>query len=138
MKNKYVYFFGNNYAEGSAEMTDLLGGKGANLAEMVNLKIPVPPGFTITTEACIYYMKHGKLPPGCKMQITNALKKIEIDLNQKFGDKKNPLLVSIRSGAKCSMPGMMETVLNIGLTDGTIVGLINQTQNKRAIVLQRY
>ncbi len=131
MKNKYVYFFGNNHAEGKASMTNLLGGKGANLAEMVNLKIPVPPGFTITTEACVYYMKHGQLPPGCKMQIKQALKKIETILNQKFGDNKNPLLVSIRSGARCSMPGMMETVLNIGLTDNTIVGLINKTQNKK-------
>ena len=81
MKNKYVYFFGNNHAEGKASMTNLLGGKGANLAEMVNLKIPVPPGYTITTEACVYYMKHGQLPPGCKMQIKQALKKIETILN---------------------------------------------------------
>ena len=129
---KYVYFFGDkNNTEGSAKMSSLLGGKGANLAEMATLNIPVPPGFTISTEVCIYYMKHGKYPPNCKKQIKENLKKIEALMGQSYGSTKNPLLVSVRSGAKKSMPGMMETVLNVGLTSSTIQGLINQTKNKR-------
>ena len=129
---KYVYFFSNKKnTEGSAEMSHLLGGKGANLAEMAMMNIPVPPGFTISTEVCVYYMKHGKYPPGCKKQIKDNLKKIERIMGQSYGSIENPLLVSVRSGAKQSMPGMMETVLNVGLTSKTIGGLINQTKNKR-------
>ena len=107
---KYVYKFYNNKAEGSASMQNLLGGKGANLAEMTNLKIPVPPGFTITTEACVYYMKHNKYPPGLKKQVNEAIIEIENFMNKNFGSNSNPLLFSVRSGARQSMPGMMETV----------------------------
>ena len=129
---KYVYFFSDKKnTEGAAKMSDLLGGKGANLAEMASMNIPVPPGFTISTEVCVYYMQHGKYPPGCKKQIKDNLKKIEDIMGQSYGSTKNPLLVSVRSGAKKSMPGMMETVLNVGLTSSTIVGLIDQTKNKR-------
>ena len=130
---KYVYTFFNNSAEGSAEMKNLLGGKGANLAEMTNLKIPVPPGFTITTEACVYFMNHGKYPPGLKKQVNNAINKIELFMGKKFGNKKNPLLFSVRSGARESMPGMMETVLNIGLNTNTINGLIIGTKNPQFV-----
>ena len=129
---KYVYFFSNKKnTEGSAKMSHLLGGKGANLAEMATMNIPVPPGFTISTEVCVYYMQHGKYPPGCKKQIKDNLKKIEKIMGQDYGSTNNPLLVSVRSGAKKSMPGMMETVLNVGLTSETIKGLVNQTKNKR-------
>ena len=124
---KYVYLFLPKSAEGSNKMSHLLGGKGANLAEMCNLAIPVPPGFTISTEVCTYYMKHKKYPPGLKKQVHNALQKIEKTIGKKFGNHKNPLLLSVRSGARKSMPGMMETVLNIGLTSKTIPGLISQT-----------
>mgnify|MGYP001173512026 FL=1 len=128
---KYVYKFYNNKAEGSASMQNLLGGKGANLAEMTNLKIPVPPGFTITTEACVYYIKHNKYPPGLKKQVNEAIIEIENFMNKNFGSNSNPLLFSVRSGARQSMPGMMETVLNIGLTNKTITGLIQQTNNPK-------
>ena len=131
MKTKYVYFFGANCSQGSSKMKNLLGGKGANLAEMATLNIPVPAGFTISTDACRYYMKHKKLPTGCKNEIKTALNKLETIMNKQFGCKKNPLLISVRSGARKSMPGMMETVLNVGLTDKTITGLIKQTNNKR-------
>jgi len=131
-KKKYVYFFGDGKAEGSADMKDLLGGKGANIAEMTNLGIPVPAGFTITTEVCTYFQKTGgKYPPGLKKDVAAALKKVEKVMGAKFGDAKNPLLVSVRSGARISMPGMMDTVLNIGLNDKTIQGLIEKTQNER-------
>ena len=126
---KYVYTFFNNAAEGSSEMNNLLGGKGANLAEMTNLKIPVPPGFTITTEACVYFMKHGKYPPGLIKQTNKAIHEIELFMKQKFGDNHNPLLFSIRSGARQSMPGMMETVLNVGLNSESVIGLQKQTKN---------
>ena len=128
---KYVYTFYNNQAEGSSKMKNLLGGKGANLAEMTNLTIPVPPGFTITSEACIYFMKYGKYPPGLKKQVNEAMNQIELFMGKKFGDANNPLLFSVRSGARESMPGMMETVLNIGLNKQTISGLIAATQNKK-------
>ena len=130
---KYVYLFLPKSAEGSNKMTDILGGKGANLAEMCNLSIPVPPGFTISTEVCTYYMKHHKYPTGFKKQVNQALEKIEKIIGKKFGDIKNPLLLSVRSGARQSMPGMMETVLNIGLTSQTIPGLINQTNKPRFV-----
>jgi len=131
-KQKYVYFFGNNKAEGSGKMKDLLGGKGAGLAEMTSLKIPVPAGCTITTEACNQYFKNGKkYPANMWDQVLENLKKIEKAMNMKFGDASNPLLLSVRSGAKFSMPGMMDTVLNLGLTPTTIQALINKTKNAR-------
>jgi len=121
---KWVYFFGDGKAEGKAAMRDLLGGKGANLAEMSNLGLSVPPGFTITTEACTYYYAHAKqLPRDLKPQVEAALQKVGRITGRKFGDKKNPLLVSVRSGARASMPGMMDTVLNLGLNDVTVEAL---------------
>ena len=121
---KWVYFFGNGKAEGKAAMKVLLGGKGANLAEMSNLGLPVPPGFTITTEACTYYYANGKkLPRDLKAQAEVALTKVGRLSRKSFGDKKNPLLVSVRSGARASMPGMMDTVLNLGLNDVTVEAL---------------
>lgn len=132
MAKKYVYYFGGGKAEGNGQMKDLLGGKGAGLAEMTNLGIPVPPGFTITTEACNEYFKNGgKYPDGLWEQVLENLKKIEKEMNLKFGDPERPLLVSVRSGAKFSMPGMMDTVLNLGLTDKTLQGLIKMTNNER-------
>ena len=129
---KYVYFFGADKTEGNAKMKNLLGGKGANLAEMANLGIPVPPGFTITTEVCTYFYKNNKtFPSELEGQVNEALHKIEKLLNKKFGDNENPLLFSVRSGARVSMPGMMDTVLNLGLTDETVKGLIKQSNNKR-------
>jgi len=134
-KNKYVYFFGNGKADGNESMKELLGGKGANLAEMAghpDLCLPVPPGFTITTEVCTYYYANKKTyPKELKAQVDEALAKVEKITGKKFGDPKNPLLVSVRSGARKSMPGMMETVLNIGLNNQTVQGLIEQTQNPR-------
>jgi pyruvate,orthophosphate dikinase len=130
--NKYVYFFGAGKAEGKAEMKNLLGGKGANLAEMTNLNIPVPPGFSMTTEICTYYYDHGeKYPEGLRIDVRNAMHKIEDIMGAKFGDPSNPLLVSVRSGARASMPGMMDTVLNLGLNDKTVEGLIRRTNNPR-------
>ncbi|HGE70502.1 TPA: pyruvate, phosphate dikinase, partial [Candidatus Poribacteria bacterium] len=123
-KVKHVYFFGAGKAEGSADMKRLLGGKGANLAEMTNIGIPVPPGFTITTDVCRYYYNNNKTyPPDLDEQIKEALAKVEEIMGMKFGDPKNPLLVSVRSGAAESMPGMMETILNVGLNDETVEGL---------------
>ncbi|GAB6167176.1 pyruvate, phosphate dikinase [Thermostilla marina] len=134
MASKYVYFFGPKGTEGTAEMRELLGGKGANLAEMANLGLPVPAGFTITTEVCTYFMKHdGQYPEGLKEQVEEALKKTEEAMGMKFGDPENPLLVSCRSGARQSMPGMMETVLNVGLCSATIPGLIKKTGNERFV-----
>src|SRR4030042_3087262 len=131
---KYVYFFGSGKADGKGDMKDLLGGKGAGLAEMTNLKIPVPAGFTITTEACNEYFKAGKkYSPGMWEQVIENLKKIEKAMEMKFGDPVNPLLVSVRSGAKFSMPGMMDTVLNLGLNDTTINALIKKTGNERFV-----
>ncbi len=132
MSKKYVYFFGEGKAEGNSKMKNLLGGKGANLAEMTNLDIPVPPGFTITTEACIYYYQHkGKYPKGMKEEIDRNLKRLEKAMGAGFGDKYNPLLVSVRSGARVSMPGMMDTILNLGLNDETIKGLIEAMGHER-------
>ncbi|HUX15816.1 MAG TPA: pyruvate, phosphate dikinase [Phycisphaerae bacterium] len=129
-----VYFFGAGKAEGRARMKELLGGKGANLAEMTNLKIPVPAGFTITTEVCTHYYKHGrKYPPELKAQVRKAMAAVEKVMGKKFGDPENPLLVSCRSGARISMPGMMETVLNIGLTTKTIPAMIQLTNNPRLV-----
>ncbi|HSW62943.1 MAG TPA: pyruvate, phosphate dikinase [Dissulfurispiraceae bacterium] len=129
---KWVYFFGNGKAEGKGDMKDLLGGKGAGLAEMTNLGIPVPAGFTITTEACNAFFTSGrKHPPQMWDQVLENLKKVEKSMGMRFGDPVNPLLVSVRSGAKFSMPGMMDTVLNLGLTPATLQGMISRTNNER-------
>lgn len=132
---KYVYSFGGGKADGNESMKNLLGGKGANLAEMAGhpkLKLPVPPGFTITTEVCTYYYDHGrKYPASLEKQINAALANIEKIMGKKFGDKKDPLLLSVRSGARKSMPGMMDTVLNLGLTEETLQGLIDTTGDER-------
>ncbi|MGD8777981.1 MAG: pyruvate, phosphate dikinase [Ignavibacteria bacterium] len=129
---KYVYFFGGKKAEGKAGMKELLGGKGANLAEMVNIGLPVPAGFTITTDVCTYYYANKKkYPKELKDQVLKALAKVEKTMGAKFGDKKNPLLVSVRSGARASMPGMMDTILNLGLNDETVEALIEKTGNPR-------
>jgi pyruvate, orthophosphate dikinase len=129
---KYVYSFGAPKAEGDSKMRNLLGGKGSGLAEMSNLGIPVPPGFTITTEACIYYYQNNeKMPDGLLKEVSEYLKKLEAKMGMGFGDRTNPLLVSIRSGARASMPGMMDTVLNLGLNDETIKGMIQKTGNER-------
>ena len=131
---KYVYSFGGGNSEGSGAMKELLGGKGANLAEMASLGLPVPPGFTITTECCVDYFKNdSKLPAGVEKQVKTALAGVEKQMGMKFGDAKNPLLVSCRSGARSSMPGMMETVLNVGLSTKTIPGLIAKTGNERFV-----
>ncbi len=132
MPRKYVYFFGGKRAEGKAEMKSLLGGKGANLAEMVNIKLPVPAGFTITTEVCTYYYDNNKkYPKELKAQVLIALNRVEKEMGAKFGDSVNPLLLSVRSGARASMPGMMDTILNLGLNDVTVQGLIKKTNNPR-------
>ena len=131
-QDKHVYFFGAGKAEGKAEMKRLLGGKGANLAEMTNLGIPVPPGFTITTDVCRYYYDHGKTyPEDMDKQIEENLAKVEEAMGMKFGDPSDPLLVSVRSGAAESMPGMMETILNVGLNDVTVEGLAAKSGNAR-------
>ena len=130
---KYISLFGKNINEGSASQSDVLGGKGANLAEMSNLGIPVPPGFTITTSVCNYFLKNKSLNQAIKKDVIQSLKSIESVMSKGFGNTKNPLLLSVRSGAKISMPGMMETVLNIGMTSKTIPALINKTQNPRFV-----
>ena len=132
MAQKYVYFFGSGKAEGNAKMKETLGGKGANLAEMTNLKIPVPAGFTIATKVCDdYYKSGGKWPAGLAKEIDNNIARLEKVMNTKFDDPKRPLLVSVRSGAAISMPGMMNTVLNLGLNDAVIEGIIKRTGNPR-------
>jgi pyruvate,orthophosphate dikinase len=132
MTTKYVYFFGGSTAEGDGKMKNLLGGKGANLAEMCRIGLPVPAGFTITTDVCNYYTANNKTyPPELKSQVEEAMRKTEQVMGARFGDAKNPLLVSCRSGARVSMPGMMDTVLNIGLNEATLRGLIESTGNER-------
>ncbi len=134
MAEKYVYFFGPGGSDGDATMRNLLGGKGANLAEMANLGLPVPAGFTITTDVCTRFMKTGgQYPEGVKEQVAEALKKTEQAMGMKYGDPDDPLLVSCRSGARRSMPGMMETVLNVGLCSETIPGLVKKTGNERFV-----
>ncbi len=129
---KWVYNFGEGKSDGRADMKNLLGGKGANLCEMGNLGLPVPPGFIITTELCTYFYDHGRsYPPELKGQVAAALAKLEQAQGKKFGDAKNPLLLSVRSGARVSMPGMMDTVLNLGLNDKTVVGLANSSGDSR-------
>jgi pyruvate,orthophosphate dikinase len=132
MSNQYVYFFGGGAAEGKAQMKELLGGKGANLAEMTNLGIPVPPGFTISTEVCdLYYKNDKKHPEEVKKQVSDNLKRLELLMGKKLGDADDPLLVSVRSGAAVSMPGMMDTVLNLGMNEKAVDGIIKITQNPR-------
>ncbi|MBG6164982.1 MAG: pyruvate, phosphate dikinase [Roseibium album] len=129
---KWVYSFGNGVAEGAAEMRNLLGGKGANLAEMSSLGLPVPPGFTITTEVCTWYYEHGKTyPEALRAQVVEALEKIGSNTGRKFGDPERPLLVSVRSGARVSMPGMMDTVLNLGLNDRTVEAIAREAGDRR-------
>jgi len=129
---KFVYFFGGGKAEGDASMKELLGGKGANLAEMVNIGLPVPAGFTITTGLCTYFYENNKTyPKQLYKEVKNSLHKVEKEMGATFGDAENPLLVSVRSGARASMPGMMDTVLNLGLNDSTIEGLIKKSNNPR-------
>lgn len=124
---KYIYAF----AEGNKDMRDLLGGKGANLAEMTNMGLPVPPGFTITTEACNYYLENHDYPAGFFEEMNEKLDELQHTMQKNFGDRSNPLLVSVRSGARVSMPGMMDTILNLGLNDETVLGLIEKTNNPR-------
>ncbi|MEO1528583.1 MAG: pyruvate, phosphate dikinase [Planctomycetota bacterium] len=132
MANKMVYYFGKTKTEGKGKPKDLLGGKGLNLAEMTSIGLPVPPGFTITTEVCDQYYKSGeKLPDGLMGEVSKAVKKLEKELGKKFGDDSNPLLVSVRSGAAVSMPGMMNTILNLGLNDVATEGLAKATKNDR-------
>ncbi len=134
MTKKYVYTFGNLKAEGDAKMKNLLGGKGANLAQMCLLKLPVPAGFTITTECCTdYYTNNCQLPKELEAQVWSGIEEIGKIMGAKYGDKDNPLLISCRSGARISMPGMMDTVLNIGLSSATIPGLVKQTNNERFV-----
>ena len=128
MSKKYVYLF----SEGNANMRELLGGKGANLAEMTNIGLPVPQGFTITTEACTQYYEDGqKINDGIQAEIMEYITKLEGITGKKFGDLENPLLVSVRSGARASMPGMMDTILNLGLNDQAVEGLAKKTNNPR-------
>src|SRR5712675_612952 len=124
---KYVYAF----SEGNKDLKDLLGGKGANLAEMTNIGLPVPSGFTITTEACRYYLEHGGVPEGLAAEVSEHLRRMEQAMGRELGDPADPLLVSVRSGAKFSMPGMMDTVLNIGISDRAVEGLAKQAGNER-------
>src|ERR1051325_4753219 len=129
---KWVYRFGRGAAEGKGEMRNLLGGKGAGLAEMANLGLPVPPGFTITTEVCTYFYAHDQsYPPDLREQVAAALAEVEKAIGAKFGDPKKPLLVSVRSGARASMPGMMDPVRNLGLNDDTVEGLATNSGDER-------
>src|SRR5450631_940767 len=129
---RWVYAFGGGVADGDAAMKNLLGGKGANLAEMSSLGLPVPPGFTITTEACTHYYKNGtSFPAGLKEEVQTALEEVERVTGKRFGDPEGPLLVSVRSGARASMPGMMDTVLNLGLNDATVEGLADLSGDRR-------
>ncbi|HDJ28771.1 MAG TPA: pyruvate, phosphate dikinase [Proteobacteria bacterium] len=132
MAEQHVYTFGNGIAEGNASMKNILGGKGANLAEMTNIGIPVPPGFTLSANTCVYFYQHqDQYPEGLSEQVQEALNKTENIMGRRFGDPENPLLFSVRSGARVSMPGMMDTVLNLGLNDDTIKGIIKQSGNER-------
>ena len=129
---KFVYYFAAGEAEGNVSMKNILGGKGANLAEMTAIGLPVPPGFTISTDICTsFYAEGGKLPDWVKPEALKALARVEAKIGKKFGDAKNPLLVSVRSGARASMPGMMDTILNLGLNDETVEGLAVSSNNPR-------
>ncbi|MFZ9751325.1 MAG: PEP/pyruvate-binding domain-containing protein, partial [Candidatus Nanopelagicales bacterium] len=127
MQTKWIYAF----EEGNKDQKDLLGGKGANLAEMTRLGLPVPPGFIITTEACKEYLELGRAPLELEVQVTTALRQLEDKAGKILGDPEDPLLVSVRSGAKFSMPGMMETILNVGLNDKSVMGLAKISNNER-------
>src|ERR1700682_1386512 len=130
--HQYVYYFGDGHADGNGKMKALLGGKGANLAEMTRIGLPVPPGFTITTEVCTYFYEHNrKYPPELKSQVQAALEKVERSVCKKLGDKERPLLVSVRSGARDSMPGMMDTILNLGMNDEVVEIVAKKTHNAR-------
>jgi pyruvate, orthophosphate dikinase len=131
MSVQSVYFFGGGQAEGTRDMKRVLGGKGANLAEMVNLGVPVPPGFTIATDVCVKYLRDGKYPDALREEVDRNLTRLEKVTARTFGEPANPLLVSVRSGAPISMPGMMETILNLGLNDRTVLGLAQQSGNPR-------
>ncbi|MCJ7486044.1 MAG: pyruvate, phosphate dikinase, partial [Candidatus Aminicenantes bacterium] len=134
MSKKYVFFFGAGAAEGNMKMKDVLGGKGANLAEMAGIGLPVPPGFTVSTEVCtLFYKNKNKVPEAVRLEVGKNLKKLEKAVGQSFGDPKNPLLVSVRSGARASMPGMMDTILNLGLNDKTAAALVAKTGNQRFV-----
>src|SRR5207247_8991293 len=125
---RYVYYFGDGRADGAGNMKPLLGGKGANLAEMTRIGLPVPPGFTITTEVCTYFYEHKRsYPPQLESEVTAALAKIEKSVGKKLGDRERPLLVSVRSGARDSMPGMMDTILNLGMNDEVVEIVTRQT-----------
>jgi pyruvate, orthophosphate dikinase len=126
-----VFFFGNGKADGTRELKSVLGGKGANLAEMTNLGVPVPPGFTISCECCITYLRRGSAPDGLLAEVDVQLKRLEESSGRALGDPRNPLLVSVRSGAPVSMPGMMETILNLGLNDRSVIGLAQQSGSPR-------
>src|SRR5216684_7553368 len=128
---QYVYFFGDGKADGNGKMKDELGGKGAGLAEMTNAELPVPPGFTIQTEACREYMRHGGVSEAVDLQMEEALRRLEKLQRQQLGKGENPLLVSVRSGAKFSMPGMMDTILNLGLNDQSVEALAKRSNNPR-------
>src|SRR5436305_1111273 len=131
-KPKYVYYFGDGHADGSGKMKPLLGGKGANLAEMTRIGLPVPPGFTITTEVCSYFYAHNRAyPQQLKAEIEAALAKVEKSVGKKLGDKERPLLVSVRSGARDSMPGMMDTILNLGMNDKVVEIVAKKSNNAR-------
>ncbi|MDD3178424.1 MAG: PEP/pyruvate-binding domain-containing protein [Candidatus ainarchaeum sp.] len=127
MNEKYVYYF----TEGNKSMKEILGGKGANIAEMKNLDVPVPPAFTITTQTCDFYIKNNSWPETLENDIKENLKKIEQETQTFFGGEENPLLLSVRSGAAVSMPGMMDTVLNLGLNDKTVLALSKKSGNER-------
>src|SRR4051794_28449816 len=128
---KYVYTWGNNKADGDGSMKPLLGGKGANLAEMTRIGLPVPPGFTITTDACRAFLADGVEPAGLEAEVDEQLHALEERMGRRLGDPDDPLLVSVRSGAKFSMPGMMETVLDVGLNDASVIGLARQSGDER-------
>jgi pyruvate, orthophosphate dikinase len=131
-EEKYVYYFGDGHAEGNAKMKDVLGGKGAGLAEMTNIGVPVPPGFTISTGVCTYYYDHDRTyPAALEDSVAQNLAKVEASVGRKFGDPAKPLLVSVRSGARASMPGMMDTILNLGLNDETVEGLARSSGDER-------
>src|SRR6195256_6970941 len=131
-KPKYVYYFSDGKADGNGSMKPLLGGKGANLHEMTRIGLPVPPGFTITTEVCTYFYDNKKqYPPELEAQVASALAKIEKSVSKKLGDRANPLLLSVRSGARDSMPGMMDTILNLGMNDEVVEIVAEKSGNPR-------
>ena len=133
MNNKLIYQFSSSITEGDKSMTDLLGGKGANLAEMSLLGINVPPGFTVTTDVCTYFMKNGNLPDSFEKELTQSLKKLEETTNKNFDSIKTPLLLSVRSGGKISMPGMMDSILNIGINDQNLESLASDFKDEKFV-----